>query len=327
MLARLRAPAGLRRLGAVLVDAVNGYFADGCSQFAAAIAYRVLFSIAPLAIVLTSVAGVVLRNDTRRGEVVDAIVDALPIDAAGRQDVENAIVAIARPASLVGLITIAVFAWTATGMMSAFRAGLAAAMRSPGDRPLVRGKLVDLILVMTAGLLVLLVVIGGAVGAAAWAGAADLLEPIGLDRGWLQEIVTRGVPLAIATAVVMLLYRFVPARRLGTSDALAGALVTSLLLLVLSLASARVYRSTLELSAIYGSLTTLFVFLYTVYLHACALLLGAEVAAGWARWPERPLPPPDLRSLAGRAVAFVRRRPGREREQPAPPSSTREPPP
>ena len=152
---------------------------------------------------------------------------------------------------------------------------------------------------MIAGVLVVVVVIGSSIGAAAWASASDRLKPLGLETGWLEEIVTRGVPLVLATGIVLLLYRFVPARRLRTSDALAGALVTAVLLLGLSLLSARLYQTTLEMSAIYGSLTTLFVFLYTVYLHACALLLGAEVAAAWARWPVRATGPQERGTMAG----------------------------
>ena len=306
-----RALAAGRHLGEVLVDAVDGFFSDGCAQFAAAIAYRVLFSIAPLAIVLTSIAGVVLRDDARRAEVVNTIVNALPVDAGGSRDVEKAVVAVASPASLVGLVSIAAFAWTASGMMAALRSGLAAAMRSPGDRPIVRGKLVDLVLVMVAGLLVMLVVIGNALGSAAWGWASHAVSPHGIETGWLEIIVTRGIPLVLTTCIVMLLYRFVPARRLRTSDSIAGALVTAILLLGLSLASARLYRSTLELSTIYGSLTTLFVFLYAVYLHACALLLGAEVAAAWGRWPMRAIEPQDQGTLARlvRRVAIAVRRP------------------
>ena len=59
------------------------------------------------------------------------------------------------------------------------------------------------------------------------------------------------------------------------------------------------------MSAIYGSLTTLFVFLYTVYLHACALLLGAEVAAAWARWPVRATGPSEGGGLMGRVRRIV----------------------
>lgn len=323
MSAASRARTEGRRVVEVLVDAVDGYFIDRCSQFAAAIAYRVLFAIAPLAIVLTSVAGVVLRDDARRAEVVNAIIDALPVDAAGREDVEKAIVTISTPASLVGLISIVAFAWTATGMMSAIRAGLATALRSPWRRPVVRGKLVDLILIMATGLLVMVVVIGSAVGSAAWARAAGVLAPLGLDVGWLEGIVGRGIELVLTTGAVMLLYRFVPERRLRSRDAIAGAVVTSIIFLGLSLLSALLYRSTLEMSVIYGSLTTLFLFLYNVYLHACALLLGAEVAGAWSRWPERGPNPKDGRALlqrARRVVAYVRHRGHPPPEPSAPPT-------
>ena len=71
------------------------FFADQCPQQAAAIAHRVLFPTAPLAIILVSIFGLLLQDDSLREDVVDAIVDALPVTVAGRQDVEDAITAIA----------------------------------------------------------------------------------------------------------------------------------------------------------------------------------------------------------------------------------------
>src|SRR5205807_9499155 len=83
--------------------------------------------------------------------------------------------------------------------------------------------------------------------------------------------------------VVMLLYRFVPSRRLRRVDALAGAVTTSVLLLGISLASSRIYSGVTRLSVVYGSLTAALVFLYSMYLYASALLYGGEVAAAWSR--------------------------------------------
>ena len=91
----------------------------------------------------------------------------------------------------------------------------------------------------------------------------------------------RGASFALSTAVVLLLYRFVPARGLRIRDGLAGAIVTAVLLQLISLASSWTYEKTTELSVIYGSLTAALVFLYSLYLYASALLLGAEVAADW----------------------------------------------
>jgi membrane protein len=79
--------------------------------------------------------------------------------------------------------------------------------------------------------------------------------------------------------VVLLLYRFVPARGLRIRDGLAGAIVTALLFLLISLATGWISERTAKLSVVYGSLTAALVFLYSVYLYSSALLLGAEVAA------------------------------------------------
>src|SRR5262249_47017135 len=152
----LRRPVAVtKKLVGVIASAVDGFFADQCPQYAAGIAYRVLFSCAPLAIVLVSIFGLVLQNDGIREDVVNAIVDALPVSVAGRKDVENAITAIATPASAAGLVGLLVFVWAATGMMAAIRQGLEHAMDVTESRPAARGKLVDLALIAGAALLVL----------------------------------------------------------------------------------------------------------------------------------------------------------------------------
>jgi uncharacterized BrkB/YihY/UPF0761 family membrane protein len=84
----------------------------------------------------------------------------------------------------------------------------------------------------------------------------------------------------------VLLYRFVPSRRLRRTDALAGAVTTAILLLAISFASTRIYDNVTRLSVVYGSLTSALVFLYSVYLYASALLFGAQVAAAWSRPPD-----------------------------------------
>jgi membrane protein len=271
----------IRKLLRVVPEALERYFTDRCPQHAAGIAYRVLFSIAPLAIVLVSIFGLVLQNESVRENVVKTIVDALPVSVAGRKDVEKAITEIATPASAAGLISLAVFAWAATGMMAAIRAGLETAMGVVARRPTVRGKLIDLLLIIGAAVLV--------------------IETVGLTA--LGELLQRSVGSSVAGAlsrfgwfvvsvgVILLIYRFVPARGLRFRDGLAGAIVTALLLQLISFASGLIFDKTTQLSIVYGSLTAALVFLYSFYLYASALLLGAEVAAAWSRPPGPPGPP------------------------------------
>lgn len=273
----------LRTLARVVPQAIDGYFADRCGQHAAGIAYRVLFSLVPLSIVLVAIFGIVLRNDSLRGDVIDQIVGSLPLSDTGAADVTRQIEKLASPATALGLVSLLVFGWAATGMMASLRAGLEVALRVERGRPAARGKLVDVILIVGAAALVLLVVLLNLAQQVLFTWIQRPLDRLGLDGGLLEQAARHGVPLAMTTGVVLLLYRFVPARRLRLGDALAGAIVTALLLLSISLVSGVIYDRTKSLSFIYGSLTVALIFLYSVYLYASAFLLGAEIAAAWSR--------------------------------------------
>jgi membrane protein len=290
----------LRNLFRVVPAAVDGFFRHRLPQHAAGIAYRVLFSLAPLAIVLVSIAGVVLRNDVRRGQVIDWIVGWLPVSDEGSQSVEDAITRLASPTSALGVLSLLVFLWAATGMMASIRTGLEAALQVERRRPAVRAKLVDLVLVAGAGALLLVALALTVVAQVVTRFVGGLAEDVGLENGVFGEVMGIVLPLAVTTVVVMLLYRFVPARRLRFGDAVAGGIVTGILLLAISAASAFVLQNVSELSVIYGSITVVLVFLYSVYLYASALLLGAEVAAAWSAPSVGP--PEPIRAQVRRAV-------------------------
>jgi membrane protein len=280
----------VKKLLRVVPDAVQRYFHDRCPQHAAGISYRVLFSIAPLAIVLVSVFGLVLQNESVRDSVVNRIVDYLPVTAAGQKDVEKAVTDIATPASAAGLIGLIVFVWAATGMMAAIRAGLETALSVTQRRPVVRGKLVDVVLIVGAAALVLITV-----GLTA---AGEYLQRVtdSTVAGWLLRLAW----FLLSIGVVLLVYRFVPSRGIAFRDGLAGAIVTAVLLQAISFASSLILNKTTNLSVIYGSLTTALVFLYSIYLYASSLLIGAEVAAAWSRPPGPP--GPSLREQIKRGI-------------------------
>jgi membrane protein len=274
----------IRRLVAVLVSSGKRYAGGGFTARAAGIAYRVLFSLAPLAIVLVSVFGLVLQDTELKQDVTDKIVSVLPVDTAGHARVEHEISNIATPASAAGLISLLVFLWAATGMMGAIRFGLQAAIAPEEKRPLVRGKLVDLSLIGGATVLVLLSVGVGLVSQFVRA----LVSQVGLGGGAVMKAVSIGLVLLLWIATALLLYRFVPAAHLRFSDALVGAIVTAVLLLGISLAGSLLYAKTTNWSLIYGSLTSVLVFLYSVYLCANVLLFGAVVAAEWGQTRSSP---------------------------------------
>jgi membrane protein len=266
----------------VLVAAGFAFFERRLTQNAAAIAYRVLFSLAPLAIVLVFALGLVLRDESLRADVVDRVVGWLPVTDEGGDSVEDAITRLAEPTSVVGLIPLVTFFWAASGMMAALRNGLETALAVEGRRDAARGKLVDLALVVGAGLLVLVAIALTLAAQVASSIAGGIAEVTGFGNGTTDRILGVGVPIAVALLTVVLLYRFVPSRRLGMADTIVGAIVTAILLVGISKASALVFDGAARLSAIYGSITVVLVFLYSIYLYASAILFGAVVASLWS---------------------------------------------
>src|SRR4029450_10127151 len=123
-----------------LPRAVEDMFADRCTQYAAAIAYRVLFSLFPLTIALVSIFGLVLQDDEVRQSVISELIDYLPVDPSGEAQIQKQIEEIATPLSAIGLISLVALIWGASGMMASIRLGLEAARKGDRGRAAERGE-------------------------------------------------------------------------------------------------------------------------------------------------------------------------------------------
>jgi len=300
---RLAMKKTLRRLAGCLVAAGERYFSSGAADSAASIAYRVLFALAPLTVALVSVFGLLLQDQGLKNDVIKKVVSVLPVKS---QDVTTAIENIATPASAAGLVSLLVLVWAASGMMTAIRVGLERAMDIEEDRGIVRGKVVDLALVGATALLILASVGVGLVTQLVDSVVGHLAGAVGLQGNVARAVVSKLLPLLLWTGTLLLAYRIVPAKRPGRGSALAGALLTALLLLAISLAAGFFYSHATRWSFIYGSLTSVFVFLYSVYLFASAVLFGAAFATEWSR--PRPQDPEPLLTKARRRLRGLFRR-------------------
>ena len=117
---------------------------------------------------------------------------------------------------------------------------------------------------------------------------------------------------------VLLLYRFVPARKLRRRGALAGAILTAVGIWGSTKVLAIVFADFSRYNLIYGSLAGVMTFLFFVYVVAWILLLGAEFAYAWSQPPG----PPGRRfahssSVHPRPLRPPRRRTSRLSEEPA----------
>ena len=311
-----RTPAGIvHGLGRALPRAIDDLFRDRCPQYAASISFHVLFSLFPLTIVVVSVFGLVLQDDTLRERVQNELIDVLPLSASGQKDLEDAVTGIASPLSLIGLVSLVALLWGASGMMGAIRNGLEAACKVERGRPAAHAKAIDFLLVAAAGLMVLLVVGFSAFAAFFSRVLDDAAEHIGINANLSGLLLRDVIQLTALGVMALLLYRYVPNVRLPPRAIVAGALLTAVLAWAATKLLTYVFGDFSHYNFIYGPLAGVMSFLFFVYVVSLILLLGAEFAYAWSLPIGPPGPPFTKQILAVLKGLFV-----------APPASEEEPP-
>ncbi len=260
---------------------------DHCPQLAASLSYYVLFSLFPLAILAVSVIGLLLTDDSLRAQVVDNLLELIPLqEGAGREELEALIEPIASGRSAFGVFSVLGLIWAATGVMSATRFSLDTVWDREFMRPFLRGKIVDVGLVFALGGLLALSIAATAVLQVARAvsdSVADSLGPFGPEASGLFNVLALLLPFLLTWTTFTLIYKFVPSITVRLRDAIPGAVVGALLFEVLKYGFAVYLRNFSQYDAIYGSLGAVIALLFFIYLSACVLLFGGEIAAEWPR--------------------------------------------
>lgn len=299
----------LGRLVRTASAAGGKYTEDRGPQLAAAISYHVLFSLVPLFTFLVSIFALLLQNDARREDLINSLLDRFPLSEEAGLDLERILSGIPTPASVIGIISIIGFLWSASGMMGSLRIGLTAAFDDGTKRAYFHSKLVDLLLVLAIGALFLLS-FGLSVFIHAverWdSDVADFLSSIGLGEGGVLGTV---VPLLVTFVAFASLYHFVPPSKPSMRDVWVGALVGTIAFELVKVGFSFYLATLATYDVVYGSLGSLFAFLFVVYLQSSVVLFCGEFACQWplnAEPPPTPEEPPEKVGLPKRALAIVR---------------------
>jgi membrane protein len=271
----------LRRLRGALLAAVRGYSRHGASQQAAAIAFRMLFALVPLTAVSVAVVDLVLP-ESRREEAVEWVIERLSGSSGLEESVRRAITQGTTAASVAGLVALATLVWAATGMAGAIRRAFLSVWEHEPPRSFVRGKALDVAVVFGIGL-VALIAFGLGIVVNAVAVLADALSATGFEHaaGWLNTTAAAATSLAVVFAAFAALYRFVAPARPPWEALWPGALVGAVGFQVATTVYGTYLSQFADLNVIYGSLGAVLGFLLVVWVGSIALLVGAEVVAGW----------------------------------------------
>jgi membrane protein len=277
----------VRFLLALARRSVQEFFADNCTQMAAAISYYVLFSLFPLLIFTVAVLGLVLRGSDLQEQFIDQVLEFIPLsEEEGQGEVAEAVGGIAGVASgaltFFGLIGLA---WSGSNMFGVIRRSINAAYDLEYHRPFVPAKLLDLAMVMGLGFFFMISIAATAFLRTVRQFSEDIpaLGDAAEAAGIVWWVATYAVPFSLSFAAFAVLYWIVPATKVRLRDVWPGALVGAALFEVGKTGFAFYVENFANYGLVYGSLGAVVALLFWTYISSMILLFGAEVASEYPR--------------------------------------------
>ncbi|MBA3253421.1 MAG: YihY/virulence factor BrkB family protein [Burkholderiaceae bacterium] len=265
-------------------DTVAAWIDDYAPSMGAALSYYTVFSLAPMLLIVISVAGMVFGAEAARGEIFGQLRGLMGADAA--KTVESLLTSVSEPkegiaATVIGLVLLLVGATSVFGELQdaldrIWRAP--ARDRSGGFLGLVRTRLLSFGMILGIAFLLMVALVLGAATAALgkwWSGAFGSWEV-------LAQSVNIVLGYAVTTVGFAMIYKLMPRVKVQWRDVWLGAAVTALLFTIGQFLIG-LYIGKSGIASGFGAAASLIVIFIWVYYSAQIFLLGAEFTWIYAR--------------------------------------------
>jgi membrane protein len=264
--------------------AVSAWVDDYAPSMGAALSYYTVFSLAPLLLLVISIAGLVFGEEAARGEIFGQVAGLMGADAA--KAIESLLASVNKPAkgaaaTIVGIVLLLIGATTVFGELQdaldrIWRAP--ARERSAGWWKLLRARLLSFGMILgIAFLLMVSLVLSAAIAALGkwWDG---------FFGGWetVAQIVNFVIGFLLTAGVFAMIYKIMPRVRVRWHDVWLGAVVTALLFSIGKFLIG-LYIGKSGVASGFGAAGSLVVIFVWVYYSAQIFLMGAEFTWVYAR--------------------------------------------
>lgn len=270
-------PARLTAAFRLLRETVRSWSDDYAPSMGAALAYYTLFSIAPLLLIVISIAGLVFGREAAQGEIVGQLRALMGDD--GAHAIEGLLASAGKPGAgvLAGGLSLGLLAFGATTVFAELQDAfdriwrVPARPRASGLWKLLRARVLSFGMMLgIAFLLMVSLVFSAAISAlGSWWGPYFGMGEVVLQATNLL------VSFALITVLFALIYKVLPRAKVEWRDVWIGAAVTSLLFGIGKLLIG-LYIGKSAVASGFGAAGSLIVLLIWVYYSAQIFLLGAE---------------------------------------------------
>jgi membrane protein len=258
-------------------EAFSSWIDDYGQSMGAALAYYTVFSMAPLLLIVISVAGLIFGADAARGEILGQLRGLMGQDAA--LAIQGLLESVSKPAesTLATVIGLTVLLVGATSVFAELQDALDRIWRAPlrgtpsGVWSLLRSRFLSFGMILGIGFLLIV----SLVFSAALTALQSWWEP--WFGGWaiLAMVVNQVIAFGMTTAAFAMIYKIMPRVHIQWPDVWVGAAVTALLF-TLGKYLIGLYIGKSGVTSSFGAAGSLVVVLVWVYYSAQIFLIGAE---------------------------------------------------
>lgn len=267
----------------ILVKAAGSSWLDDYAQsMGAALAYYTMFSIAPLLLIVISVAGLLFGQDAARGEIMTQLQGMM--GQQGAEAVQGLLESVNKPAqgitaTIIGALLLLVGATTVFGELqdALDRIWRAPKRQHSGVWNLLRTRLLSFGMILGIGFLLMV----SLVASAALAVMGKMMGPMFANWELLGNAINSLVGLAFTIVVFAMIYKIMPRAKVDWADVWIGASVTALLFTIGKYLIG-VYIGKSGVTSGFGAAGSLVVVLVWVYYSAQIFLMGAEFTWAYA---------------------------------------------
>lgn len=259
---------------ALLGTSLKRLFADEAIPLAGNIAFRIVFSIFPFLIFLTTLAGV-FGSEALAEQIVNFLLSVAPEQLVKPLSGEiRAILTVPRTGllSISALLTI----WSAMGGVDSVRVGLNRAYDLQDTRPFWYLYLQNVLFIIGAAVVLLIVALLIVVYPVAFNVIATY-APSQLANFASLDHLRYPIAMVLLFSGLLFAHRILPAQSLPLRQLLPGVLLTVLVWIGLSAAFAIYLQNFNSFASTYASLSGLFAAMFFIYQAALVLIFGGEV--------------------------------------------------
>jgi membrane protein len=259
----------VKKLVSLVRGTVRRFSDDGGTFMAQALAFNAIFAIFPLAILIVAALGYVYGSTDGQARALALIGSFAPeVRSVLAENIRQAI----EFRGMSGAIALVALLWSGKNLFQGLAYALNRALDIPTGRPLFSDILVAIVMVPILGTLFV-------VATAVPLGISLVVRYGGFrNAAMVTTLAGYGTGLILIFVVTLVLYTYLPNRRVGLSFAVPGAIFVTIAWELAQIAFA-LYTTHVDYSHVYGALGAFALLLIWFYYMATIFLFGAELCA------------------------------------------------